>query len=379
MKKDTNFDKDKYNVVTQAIKNAVDVSVLLDNYGVHYQSNGQGNKYRSACPIHNGDRPDSFVFDNDSKTYKCFSNECHGDVFQFVMELEHCSFPEARKKLANMCNIDVGNWTDKKVKETQLQTFIKTVKSFGDILAKRKSELNGSGNIYRDYSELDIYPKLPYYCSKTSRRINRKTINDFDVRMGRLDEDPYKHLRFIIPIHDEYGNYIGQVTRTWYDVDRSKYWYVPQGLKKGMFVFNGNRAKRHVMDYDDKVATLFVCEGTFDVLKLWQMGYKNSVAIFGSKPSDSQIRIVAEMADRFILCFDNDVSGIKATRSFANMISDKSINADLMVFYIPIEKNDMGKLSKEEIRYGMDHLMTYGEWGKLLEERLDVIFEDVII
>ena len=366
--------KDRYKEIIEAVKAATNVKVLLDMYNLDYKSTRNDESFRLVCPIHPGaDRKDGFLFDNESKSYRCFTKECHGDVITFIQEMDRCTFRDAVLKLAEINNIEIDNWSNSDVYRSKYERFSERAKEFGRIIHERKYELENGGNINRDTSELLRYVRLPDYCSEESRRgLDKETIDEFDVRLGRMVEDPYKHLRIIVPIHDEYGNYIGQVGRTWYSVDRGKYWYVPTGLGKSKFVFNGNRAKDHVMEYDDEKATIFVCEGAFDVLKLWKIGIKSAVAIFGSEPSEDQLRIVNKFADRFILCFDDDVAGVKATKHFNTMVSEKKIGAEIKIMKIPIGKKDVGDMTGYDIRKALEDLMSYTDWLKRLKNRIDL-------
>ena len=54
-----------YNELVKIVKESTDVKTLMDHFGVKHRGLG-GSKYRSACPIHGGDNPTSFVFSNES-------------------------------------------------------------------------------------------------------------------------------------------------------------------------------------------------------------------------------------------------------------------------------------------------------------------------
>ena len=352
--------------VLDTIREATDIRLLLDLYNINYKTNREETKFRSICPIHPGaDNPDSFLFKGDKKTYKCFSGGCHGDLFKFVMEMEKCTFWEAVKKLADINNIDTAHIDQRDIYRSKFERFLDEVGGFKEVIEKRKREFEVGANVYRDVEELKQFVPLPEYCSMKSRRdIDFFAQREFDVRFGRLSEDPYRHLRIIIPIHDEFGNYIAHLGRTWYSVKKAKYWYVPSGLAKNMFVFNLHRAKKHVRDMGDNIPTLFVCEGAFDVLKLWQMGYKNSVAIFGSEPTENQFKLVDAVVSRLILCFDNDEQGVKATKAMLNIATKLSSVSEILILPIPDEVNDVGEMSCDQIEESMMSLMAPNIWSK---------------
>ena len=366
--------RERYKSVIEVVKSSTDVKLLLDIYNLDYKSTRGDTSFRMVCPIHlNADRKDGFLFDNGTKSYKCFTKGCHGDVIQFVQEMDHCTFNEAVKKLADINNIDIENWSDADVYRNKYERFVEDVMEFGKMLHERTNELSDGGNIIRDVNELNHYVRLIVWCSEDSRRgLTEEMIDEFDVRLGRMEEDPYKHLRIIVPIYDEYGNYIGQVGRTWYDVDRGKYWYMPAGLAKSAFVFNGNRAKEHVMDFDSTVATMFLCEGTFDVLKFHKVGIFSAVAIFGSDPSVDQMRIIGKFCDRAVLCFDDDKAGVKGTKRFNSLVIENNLDVEVKVLCVSVGKKDVGEMSGYEIKKALGNLMDYDEWLARLEGRLDL-------
>jgi CHC2 zinc finger/Reverse transcriptase (RNA-dependent DNA polymerase) len=63
-----------------------------------------GNEYEGLCPYHQ-EKTRSFTVAPDKGFYHCFGCGAHGDVIQFVMEFERCTFPEAVRNIASRYNI----------------------------------------------------------------------------------------------------------------------------------------------------------------------------------------------------------------------------------------------------------------------------------
>jgi len=361
--------------IKEMVRNATDVRVLMDVYGVKYKPSAK-DTYRSAggCPIHGGDSAGSFVFDNNSKTYHCFTHKCRGDVFNFVMRLSGCKFHEAIKKVADINGMDISHIDENAIFKVKAGGFVSKIKSLGNQLRQKEIEIRrGLKNAARDVSELDDYMRLPL-CSMESRRdIDLEMQNEFDVRLGRMSEDPFRHIRIIIPMHDEHGNYIGQCGRSWQKDLEPKYWYLPVGIKKGMFVFNIHRAKRHVRLYPNDKSTLFVCEGSFDAGKLWRMGYKNAVATFGADMSDTQCDLITTYADRIVICYDDDAAGIRATRKAIPLITTKKSDAEILIFPIEYGKKDIDAMTEDSIQDGMCSLLTPKMWAERIKHRIDLV------
>ena len=249
-------------------------------------------------------------------------------------------------------------------------------------IQNKKIELmRGYVNGILDYSQLDIFPVLPYrHMSMESRRnISFETQLDFDIRVGRITfdpnfKDPFKHIRYIIPMHDELGNYIGICGRSWNKKLEPKYWYYPKDIKKSMFVFNLNRAKYYVgSDDGEDIDTLFVCEGSYDVFKFWSYDIKNSVAVFGSDPSDAQVDLLLRYAKRLILCFHNDPQGRHATQKILKMIAKRDPDCEILIFPIPYDKNDVDDMEDEEIMDAVSSCLTPAMWKREIENRIDIV------
>lgn len=86
---------------------------------------------------------------------------------------------------------------------------------------------------------------------------------------------------------------------------------------------NGFR-KKYVLfgtdDCDKGADYLIITEGAREVMKLWQEGFKNSVAILGSSLSDEQLMLITKLAPKkLILMFDGDTAG----RQIAKNVKEK--------------------------------------------------------
>lgn len=81
----------------------------------------------------------------------------------------------------------------------------------------------------------------------------------------------------------------------------------------------------YLFGYDDcQVGSdfLIVSEGPREVMKLWQEGFTNSVAILGSYMSDKQMELISSLAPKeIVLMFDGDDAGVKTTRRISEKLS----------------------------------------------------------
>ena len=79
-------------MTTDEIKQSVSMREVVERYGLHPNRAGF-----ISCPFHRGDRtPSMKIYPKD---YHCHACGANGDIFSFVMGMEHCDFKTAFKML----------------------------------------------------------------------------------------------------------------------------------------------------------------------------------------------------------------------------------------------------------------------------------------
>ena len=85
------------------IRERTDIISVISEY-VHLLSSGR--TYKALCPFHKEKTP-SFHVSPDKQIYHCYGCGKGGDVFSFLMEMEHLTFPEAVRFLAAKSGIEI--------------------------------------------------------------------------------------------------------------------------------------------------------------------------------------------------------------------------------------------------------------------------------
>ena len=112
--------------------------------------------------------------------------------------------------------------------------------------------------------------------------------------------------RIVVPIHNTEGQlvaYAGRWPGTPPDENTPKY-KLPPGFRKAQEVFNLHRAMREPQD-----RPLYVVEGFFDCLRLWQHGIRRVVALMGSSLSPVQAALIQRVVtpdDCIVVMLDED-------------------------------------------------------------------------
>ena len=77
---------------------------IVSVIGSYVQLKKNGHRYSGLCPFHNETAP-SFSVDSQKQFYYCFGCKASGSVIQFIMDIEHLTFPEAVEYLANQLHL----------------------------------------------------------------------------------------------------------------------------------------------------------------------------------------------------------------------------------------------------------------------------------
>src|ERR1700745_1091526 len=87
----------------ERVKQQADIVRVIGEY-VRLKKSGAN--FTGLCPFHQEKTP-SFAVHPVKQIYHCFGCGVGGDVFQFVMELEKSTFPEAFRTVAEKCGMPI--------------------------------------------------------------------------------------------------------------------------------------------------------------------------------------------------------------------------------------------------------------------------------
>lgn len=78
-------------MTTEEIKQSVSMREVVERYGIHIDRKGF-----CCCPFHKEKTASMKIY---KSSYNCFGCGANGDVFSFLMGMEHCDFKTAYKAL----------------------------------------------------------------------------------------------------------------------------------------------------------------------------------------------------------------------------------------------------------------------------------------
>jgi len=285
-----------------------------------------GREWKGLSPFQQEKTP-SFTVNDQKQFYHDFSTSKHGNIFDFVMETEGVSFPEAVERLASMAGLPLPRTSREEEQREDRQ------KSLHDVmeLAAKYFEQNLASNIgahARGYlTDRGIVPstslefRLGYATPNRfglKEHLGSKGVSVSDmIETGLLvagDDIPVPYDRFrdriIIPIHDQRGRVIGFGGRALRSDVQPKYLNSPETslFHKGSVVFNFHRAREPA----HKVGSVVVVEGYMDAIAVYQAGIKSVVATMGTAFTEEQIATLWRLSSEPVICFDADRAGVAA-------------------------------------------------------------------
>lgn len=146
----------------------------------------------------------------------------------------------------------------------------------------------------------------------------------------------------VMPFCDPYGKPVGLVGRTLLEEEErktkkiSKYKNTLESIdfKKGNLLFGLHENKQAILDK----GCVYIVEGQFDVIKAFEIGFKNIVALGNSSMTSYQFSVISRYSNNIFLLLDNDEAGQKGRKQ---IISKFGHMANIRNFYLPEDYKDI--------------------------------------
>ncbi|MDF1544164.1 MAG: DNA primase [bacterium] len=329
----------------EQIRQTTDIVALIGEY---LRLKKRGRNHLAICPFHTEKTP-SFSVSEDKQIYHCFGCGKGGNAFTFLMEHERMSFVEAVRHLARKAGITIREeaGSDQRRESLERIAFANhlAVDYFHDLLfqAKYKSVLQDYLIKRRKMTDESIKCfKLGLAGQSWDGYLslaNSKGLNPDDlVTAGLVLKSESKgnyfdrfRERLMIPIFSLSQKPIAFGGRTLKKGEPAKYINSPETplYTKSMVLYGLNVAR----DWIRRENEVYVVEGYFDVISLWQAGIRNVVASSGTAFTSHQARLLARFAEKAYLFFDADSAGRNAAIKSVDHLYDAGL--DVMVIDAP--------------------------------------------
>ena len=295
-----------------------------------------GKDFSGLCPFHQEKTP-SFTVSPIKQIFYCFGCGKGGDVYNFVMDMEKCEFPEAVKVVAEKCGIAIPRQKERSPEERkenqqrsvlvemhrEAQTFLvkqiegtlegKAARAYLEDRGLDKDAIAGFGIGYAPSGGDALLRHLkPKYSDKLlvdSGLVSR------DQSAGRLFDRFRRRITF--PISNESGKIVAFGARALGD-DMPKYLNSPETpiYSKSNVLYHMDRAKEALRRQDFAI----LVEGYMDAIAVARAGISNVVASCGTSLAEPQIKLLGRFTRRVIVNYDPDTAGQAATERSLSLL-----------------------------------------------------------
>lgn len=306
-----------------AVINANDIVDVVSRY-VRLEKKSSLNLF-GLCPFHEEKTP-SFSVSPGKQIFYCFGCHKGGNVIKFIQEIEHLTFPEAVRFLAERAGITIeeteedSHWRERAdrqraASEALLEAarfFYTKLESSDGLEARQYLDKRGVDRALRRRYGLGYAPAYgeTLYDGLRKRGIPDSAMIDAGLiaKSSRHEGyyDFFRH-RVMFPIIDARGRVLafgGRAIR-----DRGpKYINSPDTVvyQKGKHLFGFPQA------INASFRQWFIVEGYMDVIALAKVGVYHAVAPLGTALTDYQARSVGRHVDGVLLLMDSDRAGREA-------------------------------------------------------------------
>jgi DNA primase len=334
-----------------------------------------GREWKGLSPFQQEKTPSFFVNDQKQAWFD-FSSGKNGNIFDFLVQTEGLSFPEAVERLAAMAGLPLPAVTPDAARHEQRRKTLYDVmelaaKFFADTLAAR------GGAKARGYlADRAISPavqlqfRIGYAPGDQQTRFALKEylgaqgipVEDM-IEAGLLiagDDIPVPYDRFrdrvMFPIADGRGRVIAFGGRALEKDVPAKYLNSPETplFHKGDNLYNLAAARLATHNG----SALVVVEGYVDVIAMVGSGFPASVAPLGTALTENQLALLWKMADEPILCFDGDKAGQKAAWRAADLALPHLLPGKSLRFALLPEGQDPDDLARSGGRGAIEEVIA---------------------
>ena len=311
--------------VTEQIKERIDIVDFIQNAGVQLKKAGRN--FVGFCPFHSNTRTPAFTVFPDTQSYHCFGCKASGTVFDFVMQREGLTFPDALEQLARRAGVQLQERTEQDVQQDELRTRLLEINTaaaafFHHILVRSPRgeaarayvaqraitqetvEAFQLGFAVEDWSAL-----LSYLCDR--KGFEPHEVEAAGLAIAREQGGYFDRFRerLIFPIRNAKGEIIAFGGRAMGDA-QPKYMNSPQTplFDKSRVLYGLDLARDAIRSAEAAV----IVEGYVDVIIAHQHGFHNVVAPLGTALTGLHVEQLKRMTRRIYLALDADPAGVRA-------------------------------------------------------------------
>lgn len=352
----------------------IDTARVEEVVGDYVSLRRRGASFVACCPFHNEKTP-SFYVTPSKGIYKCFGCGKSGSAVGFVMEYEHCSYPEALRYLARKYHIEIQEEEEspealaaRQRKESLLLVSEFARKFYSDCLSTPEGTALGLAYLRRRGVEDSTIAAFGLGWAPSGRTAlldaaaaagyKAEYLLDAGLAVRREDGslvDKFRE-RVMFPIYSVSGRVVAFSGRTLHADNPAKYVNSPETeiYVKGRNLLGIFHAKSEI----SRSGKCILVEGNLDMVTLHQLGITNVVATCGTALTVEQIRQIHKFAENVTIMYDGDAAGIHAALRGIDLFLSEGLNVKVLL--LP-EGEDPDSFARKHTLAEMQDFIASGE------------------
>ncbi len=325
------------------LKRQADIVRVVQDY---VQLKKKGTNWMACCPFHKEKTP-SFSVSPVKEIFYCFGCHKGGSVFNFVMEMERVSFPEAIKLVAEKSGVPLPIMVDDSRFQARRLESEEVIELNKWALEWWEQQLESSpeGRIARDYLQSREITEetrktfrlgyAPDSWDALSSHLRQKGASQEQIDRSGLvarKEEGRSYDRFrgrlIFPVMDIQGKPIAFGGRTLKNED-AKYINSPETAAyiKGRNLFGLNLTRDEIR----RNGFAILVEGFLDLIVPYQFGIRNVAASLGTALTPDQVKLLARFARKVVVNYDGDQAGVQAAKKSIEILLAEDLEVKILV------------------------------------------------
>ena len=308
----------------------------------------KGANWMACCPFHQEKTP-SFSVNPAKDIFYCFGCGKGGSVFNFVMEIERVSFPEAIRIVAEKVNVPLPALEEDKRFETRRREADEVIElntwalewweqqlAQGGGEAQAAREYIAGRSITEETRQIFRLGFAPNSWDGLSSHLKRKGATAAQIeRSGLVVKkdgggfyDRFRG-RVIFPVLDAQGRAVAFGGRVLTSDQEPKYLNSPEtaAYTKGRHLYGLHLTRDEIR----RKGFAILVEGYLDLIIPFQAGVRNMVASLGTALTPEQVKLLGRFARKVVVNYDGDRAGIKAAQRAIETLLAEDFEIKLLV------------------------------------------------
>lgn len=307
----------------------------------------KGANWMACCPFHKEKTP-SFSVSPAKEIFYCFGCHKGGTVFNFVMEMERISFPEAIRLVAEKTGVPLPKLeidSRFEARRSEIDDVIQLNRWALDWWEQQLDHGGAEAKAARDYlSQREITDETqktfrlgfaPDSWEALSSHLRQKGATQMQIERSGLvvkKEEGGSYDRFrgrlMFPVMDIQGKPIAFGGRTLKNED-AKYINSPEtaAYVKGRNLFGLNLSRDEIR----RQGYAILVEGFLDLIVPFQSGIRNVVASLGTALTPEQVKLLSRFARKVVVNYDGDKAGVQAAKKAIEVLLTEDLEVKVLV------------------------------------------------